>query len=197
MISFITVKKYCSEDISLIENYEEALISNEPYDCHHRLEIQDGKPVSVKYLKEQGLYYNRPATELIFLSHKIHMSMHSKISSHPAHIPWNKGFTYFNNGNIEIQSKECPKGFVKGRLPRSEEWSGKISKSRSNNPIPQTEELRRKLRESHLGYKHSNETKQKISEISKGRQWYNNGTINRFEKYQPKGFVKGKLPHHK
>ena len=32
------VKKYCS-DFTKIENYEDAILSNERWDCHHRLEI--------------------------------------------------------------------------------------------------------------------------------------------------------------
>lgn len=31
--------KYCDGDISLIENYKEAVNSKEKWDCHHRLEI--------------------------------------------------------------------------------------------------------------------------------------------------------------
>lgn len=30
---------------------------------------------------------------------------------------WSKGMHYFNNGVIEVRAKECPLGFVKGRLP--------------------------------------------------------------------------------
>lgn len=197
MISFNLAKKYCCEDISLIENYEEAVNSDEKYDCHHRLEIQDEKSVSLKYLQEQNLYYKRPAKELIFLKHTVHISMHGKILPHPGHEPWNKGLSYFNNGKVEIQCKECPEGFVSGRLPRSKEWSDKISKGRLNNPISQTIELRKKLSDSHLGIKLSDTAKQKLSQKSKGRKWYNNGVVNRFEKYQPDGFIPGKLPHKK
>lgn len=197
MICFETVTKYCKDDISLIENYEEALHSSETYDCHHRLEIQNGKIVSVEELKQQGLYFLRPASELIFLPHKEHVSIHGKIQPHPSRPAWNIGLSYFNNGKVEIQAKECSDGFVKGRLPRSKTWSKRISEGRLNNPIPQTVELRKKLSESHLGIKLSDTAKQKLSQSSKGRKWYNNGVINRFEKYQPDGFIPGKLPHKK
>ena len=43
MISKANAEKYCAEDISLIENYKEAVSSKELYHCHHRLEIQDDK----------------------------------------------------------------------------------------------------------------------------------------------------------
>ena len=79
MISEANVKKYCAEDISLIENYKEAVSSKELYHCHHRLEIQDdGQTYSVRQLKEKGLYYNRPASELIFLSKDEHFQLHMK-----------------------------------------------------------------------------------------------------------------------
>jgi hypothetical protein len=190
-----TIFEYCNEDISLIENYNEAINSSEKYDCHHRLEIQDNKIVSVQELKEQGLYFNRPASELIFLKHTEHTRMHGKLSPHSSHVPWNKGLSYYNNGQIEIQTEECPNGFIRGRLPRNKEWSRRISEGRLNNLKPITEETREKLRISHLGYKISNETKKKLSESSKGRKWYNNGIVNKFERYCPEGFVPGKLPH--
>lgn len=31
-------------------------------------------------------------------------------------IAWNKGLHWYNNGEISLQAKECPEGFVKGRL---------------------------------------------------------------------------------
>jgi hypothetical protein len=110
------------------------------------------------------------------------------------------GFYFFVGsiyGIVEIQSKECPDGFVSGRLPRSKEWSEKISKSRLDNPTPLTDELRKKLRDSHLGHKFSDEHKKKLSLSSKGRKWYNNGVINKFARECPEGFVPGKLPYKK
>lgn len=74
MISNNTVKKYCCEDISLIENYKEAVNSNEIYDCHHRLEIDLKK--TPKELQELNLYYNRPANELVFITHADHTRLH-------------------------------------------------------------------------------------------------------------------------
>lgn len=195
MICLDTVYRYCSGNISEIENYEMALNSLEKYDCHHRLETDGEKLISVKELKEKNLYFNRPPKELIFLTHKEHVALHGRLEEHPGHEPWNKGFRYFNNGIVEIQSKECPEGFVSGRLPRSKEWSEKISKSRLDNPTPLTDELRKKLRDSHLGYKFSDEHKKKLSLSSKGRKWYNNGVINKFARECPEGFVPGKLSY--
>ena len=73
----IRAKDYCCEDISLIENYEQALNDQtQVWDCHHRLEIELG--LSAAELIKQGLYWNRPASELIFLTKSEHMSLHKK-----------------------------------------------------------------------------------------------------------------------
>ena len=74
MINYQTIHKFCSEDISLIENYEEAVNSSETYDCHHRLETD--LKLKQKDLIERDLYYNRPASELIFLTHAEHTRIH-------------------------------------------------------------------------------------------------------------------------
>ena len=74
MICKGTVKSFCCEDISLIENYNKAINSNEMWDCHHKLEIELNK--SVKELKDLNLYLNRPANELIFLTRKEHVILH-------------------------------------------------------------------------------------------------------------------------
>lgn len=70
------IKLYCCEDISNIENFEVAEKSKELYDCHHKKEIELN--VSAKDLKKMGLYWNRPANELIFIKHTEHASIHSK-----------------------------------------------------------------------------------------------------------------------
>ena len=74
MICERTVKNFCCEDISLIENYERAINSPERWDCHHRLETELG--LSRQELKDLNLYLNRPANELIFLTRKEHVILH-------------------------------------------------------------------------------------------------------------------------
>ena len=76
----IRLRKYCI-NFKDIEGYEEAVQSPEQYHLHHRKEIEtldDGTMVirSRKELIELGLYYNRPAEELIFLKHSDHQSIH-------------------------------------------------------------------------------------------------------------------------
>lgn len=75
MISEKKSKLYCKEDISLIENYEEAV--NDPINkwvIHHRR----GTIYSMEGLKEIGEYYKRPAIELIFMLKEEHNRFHSK-----------------------------------------------------------------------------------------------------------------------
>jgi len=75
-------EKFC-DDFENIENYEQAKADNfKDWDCHHRLETHtsDGekRPVDITRdeLKALGMYYNRPANELIFLVRKEHSSLH-------------------------------------------------------------------------------------------------------------------------
>lgn len=78
--------KYCSEDISLIENYEKAVADKENmWDCHHRDEVRvlpSGLVAlrSREELIENGRYYDCPANELIFMKHEDHISLHGKYS---------------------------------------------------------------------------------------------------------------------
>ena len=73
MISEARARKYCKEDISLIENYEIAVNDQtQIWHCHHRRETiytREG-------LIEIGEYYHRPACELIFLTKTEHNKIH-------------------------------------------------------------------------------------------------------------------------
>ena len=80
MISETQAKKYCKDDISLIENYEEAINDNtQKWHCHHRRESVYTK----KGLIEIGEYYHRPAIELIFMTEEEHKRFHSKGKNNP------------------------------------------------------------------------------------------------------------------
>ena len=66
------VSKYCSEPIENIKGYNDALNSPGMFDCHHINE----KTFTMSELKMMNMYYNRPASELIFLSHADHARLH-------------------------------------------------------------------------------------------------------------------------
>lgn len=75
MIDKGRVKKYCSEDPSLIENYDKAINDKtQTWHCHHRLEDLGFSQKDLKYLQ---LYYGVPAEELIFMTPNEHYSLHS------------------------------------------------------------------------------------------------------------------------
>ena len=79
MINEYYAKSFCCEDISLIENYELAI--NDPtqtWHCHHRGEILPCGRFSRDDLKKFGLYFNRQAAELIFLTPFVHRQLHKK-----------------------------------------------------------------------------------------------------------------------
>ena len=138
MINEYAVKKYCNEDISLIENFDKAIYdSTQIWECHHRRELETSR----KQLIEKNEYYNRPAEELIFLTRSDHNSLHKKgeprsdetklklsIANKGKHLSEEakqklsdafKALHWFNNGIITVRAKSCPEGFVKGRLKKS------------------------------------------------------------------------------
>ena len=176
MINLKNVKKFCKDDISLIENYDKAIADKtQVWDCHHRRETI----YSAKELIEIGEYYNRPACELIFLTPAYHRRLH--------HLG--------KNVSAETRQKmsEARKGkpsCMKGKH-LSEEHKLKLSAALNgeNHPL--------------FGKHHSEETRKKISEANngknywtKGTHWYNNGVTNILSKTCPEGFVPGRLHQH-
>jgi hypothetical protein len=76
-------RKFCCEDYSLIENYDKAIADTvQTWHCHHRLETHtsDGEkrlvPITRDELIAMNMYYNRPASELIFLTPSEHTTLH-------------------------------------------------------------------------------------------------------------------------
>ena len=84
MINEKRVKWYCSEDIALIENYHQAISDEERvWEIHHRRECDsEGRTLFThKQLIDLGLYYNRPAVELIFVTRSMHWKLHRELRS--------------------------------------------------------------------------------------------------------------------
>ena len=83
MINEKCAKKYCSDDISKIENYEQAIAdTTQTWVIHHQLELTlDGEPaLTSKQLKMHDMYYHRPYYELIFLTDAEHRKLHMHMS---------------------------------------------------------------------------------------------------------------------
>lgn len=73
------IQRYCRDEISKIENYEQAINDKENvWDCHHRLELTiNGEFAHTsKELDKLGMYYNRPSFELIFMRMDEHRRLH-------------------------------------------------------------------------------------------------------------------------
>ena len=188
-------KQYC-KDFENIENYEKAKKDNfVGWECHHRLETHTpegerrGEDISHKELIALGLYYNRPAEELIFLTVKEHNAFKKGKPT------WSKGKKF-----SEEYRKKISEGNKGKKL--SEETRRKIGASKKgkqlgkDNPFygkKHSEEAREKMREAKKGKKLSEETREKLSEAKKGLHWFNNGKINIRAKECPEGFVAGML----
>ena len=89
MINEYSAKLYCLEDISLIENYHQAISDeNKMWDIHHRRECdENGRTLFThKQLKEMNLYFNRPASELIFVTRSMHRKLHREMCSNAGKI---------------------------------------------------------------------------------------------------------------
>ena len=112
MINKSTARKFCCEDLSLIENYALAIADNtQTWVCHHIL----GEQYSRQYLKENGLYLKRPACELRFMTKHDHNTLHLKgMPKSEAH-----------KKAISDGMKGVPKG------PMSEEHKKAIGKAKS------------------------------------------------------------------
>lgn len=86
MISRSNVNAIC-RNREQIENYDKAIVdTTQMWDCHHRLEthFSDGTPrpnnahLSKTELIALGMYWDRPAEELIFLTKSDHYKLHGK-----------------------------------------------------------------------------------------------------------------------
>ena len=176
-------ERYC-KDYENIENYEKAKKDNfKSWHCHHRLETHtpDGKRREVdiphKKLKALGMYYNRPASELIFLTSREHNA--------------------FNKGKLKGN---------KNRLGKKHSEESKKKNAEAHKGKKHTDETRRKIAEATKGENnpmygktHSEEAREKMREAKKGNKnvrgtrWYNNGKINVRAKQCPDGFTPGRI----
>lgn len=158
----------CCEDWSLIENYNEAMADdNQVWVCHHRLETHKYKDRSRTEWVERdecvprnelialGLYYDRPAKELIFMTQSDHIKLHNRL--------------------ISAETRKNISEAAKGKK-MSEEAKRKMSESRKGKSL--SEETKKKLSEAHKGVKHSAEHNKHVSEAlknspnsNKGKHW--------------------------
>lgn len=177
MISESKARKYCSEPLEQIENYDKAVADKEhQWDCHHRGEILPCGVYSVSDLKKFGLYWNRPASELILIRHDEHVRLHMNNLSDETKKKLSeaqKGKKLSEEHKKKISESHIGNTYGLGRK-FSEESKRKISEAQMGNKnalgCHRSEETRRKISEARRGKKLSDETKRKISEAKKGRR---------------------------
>ena len=190
------VKEFCCEDVSLIENYDKAIKDDSQiWHCHHRLEIVDDVITSRDELINSGLYYNRPANELIFLTVHEHMILHSNHRTDEmlyALGSANRGKKFSKERRLKLSVAQ-KNSMKKHEVMQSEEYREKCRQAKlgEKNPNygkvytdeeklnlslklkgkshPQSEETRKLLSKINKGKTISQETKDKISKSLKGR----------------------------
>ncbi len=146
------------KDFTKIENYQLAVLDEtQIWECHHKKEIEENK--SREQLIKEGLYYNRPPEELIFLTESEHTKLH-----HTGKISWNKG------GSLSEEHKRKISESLKGkkRPPMSEEWKRKMSEAAKKRS---TEEYKRKMSEI-AKRRNTEEYRKRLSEACK--KYYQN-----------------------
>ena len=195
-------RKFCCEDISNIENYDKAIADKENmWDCHHRLEIQGPFRNSKELLIRCGVYYNVPASQLIFLREDEHIRLH-----HCGNSYWLGKHHTDKTKRILSEQKSGSKNPSYGKHP-SEETLRKRSLALKGKRHLHSEAAKLKMSKSHKGKtpwnkgrKMTDEYKKKLSQNLLGdknpfygTKWFNNGVKNIRAKECPEGFKPGRI----
>ena len=172
-------ERYC-KDYEKIENYEKAKADDfKNWEVHHRLETHnsDGErrlvDITADELKALDMYYNRPASELIFLTSREHHE-------------YRKG---------KKHSEETKKKMREVKKGEKNPFYGKHHTEESKNKLREAQKGNKYA----LGCKRSEETRRRMAEVAKGNanvkgtHWYNNGKINIMSKECPPGFTPGRM----
>ena len=178
--------EYFCKDYENIENCQKAKVDNfKGWDCHHRLETHnsDGERRLVDITKKElialGMYYNRPANELIFLPSSEHTSLHRK------------------GKKLSEEARKKMSGARKGKK-RSEETKKKISESHKGQIAwykgkKLSEEHKKKMSDALKGRPAWNKGKKLSEEAKKCLRWFNNVEKCVRAKESPYVFVYGRI----
>ena len=183
MISENSAFAYCCEDISKIENYEQAVNDKtQTWACHHRAEILPCGRFSRDDLIKYRLYYQRPANELIFLTKAEHTKLHRcgiKLSQ-------------LQKEYIGIKTKEGMKSVPKEKL---QHMLGRTGILNPNFGRHHTEEAKKKISEAGKGRKQSESTKIKRANSNRGKK--RSEEFKQHMREVMKGKNKGHIPWNK
>jgi len=157
MICERSIKVFCCEPPFLIENYDKAINDEtQTWHCHHRLEIDENK--SAQQLIDEGRYYNRPASELIFLTNSDHWTLHMLNLRDETRVLHSKS-----------QSGENNNMYGKGYKVAGEK-NGMYGKNIADYMTEEAFKIRnKKISEALKGRSRSEETKQKIRDKIKNK----------------------------
>lgn len=179
MIRLSRIKLYCEGDFTKIENFREAMDdASQVWEIHHRKETDEN--LSRNKLIELGLYYKRPADELIFLTKAEHSRRHALAKTGLSHVLTKEERSEAAKKASETRRKNGYEAWNKG-IPMSDEQKAKVSASRkgkgtgprnlSDEERARRAEACRKLPKRRKGeFKHSEESIKKMSEAHKGNK---------------------------
>lgn len=149
--------------------------------CHHRRETDED--LSVKELISMGLYYNRPASELIFMEFGAHSTLHRAGRPVPMEVLL-KAWEGSRNVPEEVRKERGKKigNALRGK-PKSEEHCKHLSEALRGKPspskgVPKPEGTGAKISAAKKGVKQSEEHRKHNSECHMGTHWYNNGIVS-------------------
>ena len=152
-------KRFCREDISLIKNYDKAIADTTQVWCVHHIKGEPSTGFSKKDLLKMKMYYKRPASELMFVTAKMHDVIHNNAKN------WGlankcKRLSASHKTKISIATKGNKK---------SDETKHKMSASRKGLKLSNTH--KKSISESLQGHVMTSDTKSKISAAMKGKHW--------------------------
>lgn len=141
MINELNAISYCKESIENIEGYSEAMADkSKTWVCHHKNEIDLG--MSSEELIRSHMYYERPASELIFMSPGEHTRIHNMNLTEERRKAQKEGclrrvMTDEHRRNV---SEGIKKRYSEGMTP----WNKGI---KTGKGVPHTEDMKKHLSE--------------------------------------------------
>lgn len=180
MVKLSRIELFCEGDFTKIENFREAMDdTSQIWEIHHRKEIDEN--LSRSKLIELGLYYKRPANELIFLTKAEHSRRHAlaktglnnRLTKEERSDAAKKAFeTRRKNGNGSAWNKGIPMSDEqKAKVSASRKGKGTGPRNLSDEERARRAEACRKLPKRQKGeFKHSEESIKKMSEAHKGNK---------------------------